>query len=278
MLYLTYLFTIHFVHMNEMSLLLCNWFLQGAFPDLEKLTISCNVEIWRGQFSRMPFSKLRVLKISEHGGISIGTSLSVVQKLQNLERLEVEECNSVNEIIQKEWFSTLPRLTEICLKNLPKLMDLSGLDLHFHNLQTLEVVRCESLINLLTPLTTKRLVQQLRKLIIQGCNKVKEIFVGNEGDELITDGIEIEFTTLKSLSLLYMPNLKSFCSARYTFRFPSLEEIEVAGCSKMECFCNRVLYTPRLEYKGIGDDLREYWESNLNTSIYKMFMDKVRMD
>ena len=185
----------------------------------------------------MPFSKLRVLKISMHRGISIGTSLSVVKNLQNLERLEVEECNSVNEIIQKEWFSTLPRLTEICLKYLPNLMDLSGLDLHFHNLHTLEVVRCESLINFLTPSTTKRLVQQLRKLIIQGCNKVKEIFVGNEGDEPITDSIEIEFTTLNSLSLLHLPNLESFCSARYTFRFPSLEEINVLGCCKMERFC-----------------------------------------
>ena len=185
----------------------------------------------------MPFSKLRVLKISKHRGISIGTSLSVVKKLQNLERLEVEECNLVNEIIQKEWFSKLPRLTEICMKYLPNLMDLSGLDLHFHKLHTLEVVRCESLINLLTPSTTKRLVQQLRKLIIQGCNKVKEIFVGNEGDEPITDGIEIEFTTLNSLSLLHLPNLESFCFARYTFRFPSLEEINVLGCCKMERFC-----------------------------------------
>ena len=278
MLYLTYLFTIHFVHMNEMSLLLYNWFLQGAFLDLEKLTISCNVEISRGQFSRMPFSKLRVLKISKHHDISIGTSLSVVQNFQNLERLEVKACNSVNEIIQEEWFSTLPRLTEICLKDLPKLMDLSGLDLHFHNLHTLEVNGCESLINLLTPSTTKRLVQQLRKLIIQRCNKVKEIFVGNEGDEPITNGIEIEFTTLNSLSLLYLPNLESFCSARYTFRFPSLEEIEVAGCSKMECFCNGVLYTPRLEYERIWYPLQNYWESDLNTSIYKMFMKQVRMD
>ena len=278
MLYLTYLFTIHFVHMNEMSLLLCNWFLQGAFPDLEKLTISGNVEIWRGQFSRMPFSKLRVLKLSKHGGISIRTSLSVVQTLQNLERLEVEECDSVNEIIQKEWFSTLPRLTEICLKDLPKLMDLSGLDLHFHNLQTLEVVGCESLINFLTPSTTKRLVQQLRKLIIRECNKVKEIFVGNEGDEQITDNIEIEFTTLKSLSLLYLSNLKSLCSAKYTLLFPSLEEIEVKECYKMERFCYGVLYTPRLEYEGISFNLQAYWESDLNTSIYKMFMDKVRMD
>ena len=275
MLYLTYLFTIHFVHMNEMSLLLCNWFLQGAFPDLEKLTLSGNVEIWRGQFSRISFSKLRVLKMSKHRGISIETSLSIVQKLQNLERLEVEECNSVNEIIQKEWFSILPRLTEIRLKDLPKLMDLSGLDLHFHNLQTLEVVGCESLINLLTPSTTKRLVQQLRKLIIEGCSKVKEIFMGNEGDEPITDGIEIEFNTLNSLSLLHLPDLESFCSAKYTFRFPSLEEIKVVGCSKMECFCNGVLYTPRLEYEGIFYPFQKYWESDLNTSIYKMFMDQV---
>ena len=99
-----------------------------------------------------------------------------------------------------------------------------------------------------------------------------------KGDEPITDGIEIEFNTLNSLSLLNLPDLESFCSAKYTFRFPSLEKIAVEGCSKMECFCNGVLYTPRLEYEGIGYDLQEYWESDLNTSIYKMFMDQVQMD
>ena len=158
-----------------MSFLLCNLVCQEAFLNLEELRLSLKgtVEIWRGQFSRVSFSKLSVLMINEYHGISVVIPSNMVQILHNLEKLEVRMCDSVNEVIQVE-------------------------------------------------------------------------IVGNDGHEL-TDN-EIEFTRLKSLTLNYLPNLKSFCSStRYVFKFPFLETMEVRECRGMEFFCKGVLDAPRLK-------------------------------
>ena len=250
--YITYLF-LKKNHINEMSFLLCNLVCQEAFPNLEELTLSLKgtVEIWRGQFSRVSFSKLSVLMINEYHGISVVIPSNMVQILHNLEKLEVAMCDSVNEVIQVERLpseefhvETLPRLIEIWLKDLPMLIHLSGLGPYFQSLQVLEIVRCGSLINLVTPLMAKRLVQ-LKRLIIQECHMIKEI-VGNDGHEL-TDN-EIEFTRLKSLTLCHLPNLECFCSStRYVFKFPSLETMHIDECRGMEFFCNGVLDAPRLK-------------------------------
>ncbi|KAJ9691572.1 hypothetical protein PVL29_013684 [Vitis rotundifolia] len=257
------------------------WVEKEAFPNLEVLGLSLkggNVEIWRGQFSRVSFSKLRVLMIKEYHGISVVIPSNMVQILHNLEELNVTMCDSVNEVIQVERLpseefhvETLPRLIEICLKDLPMLMHLSGLGPYFQSLQALEIISCGSLINLVTPLMAKRLVQ-LKKLIIQKCHMMKEI-VGNDGHELIDN--EIEFTRLKSLTLYHLPNLKSFCSStRYVFKFPSLETMEVRECRGMEFFCKGVLDAPRL--KSLRNEFfKECWQDDLNTTIRKKFMEQV---
>ena len=87
-----------------MSFLLCNLVCQEAFSNLEELTLSLKgtVEIWRGQFSRVSFSKLSDLKIHTCHVISVVIPLNMVQILHNLEKLEVAMCDSVNEVIQVE--------------------------------------------------------------------------------------------------------------------------------------------------------------------------------
>ncbi|XP_034698425.1 probable disease resistance protein At4g27220 [Vitis riparia] len=255
------------------------WVEQEAFPNLEELTLSLKgtVEIWRGQFSRVSFSKLSVLTIRKYHGISVAITSNMVQILHNLEKLVVAMCDSVNEVIQVERLpseefhvETLPRLIEIWLENLPMLMHLSGLGPYFQSLQALTIVHCGSLINLVTPLMAKRLVQ-LKKLIIQNCHMIKEI-VGNDGHEL-TDN-EIEFTRLESLKLFHLPNLKSFCSStRYVFKFPSLETMHVDQCRGMEFFYKGVLDAPRLK-RGRYDFFEECWQDDLNTTIHKKFMEQ----
>ena len=263
-----------------MSFLLCNLVCHEAFPNLEELTLSLKgtMEIWRGQFSRVSFSKLSDLMIHYCHGISVVIPLNMVQILHNLEQLKVIKCDSVNEVIQVERLpseefhvETLPRLIEICLKDLPILIHLFGLGPYFQSLQALEIISCGSLINLVTPLMAKRLVQ-LKKLIIQECHMIKEI-VGNEGHEL-TDN-EIEFTRLKSLGLYHLPNLKSFCSStRYVFKFPSLETMVVRECHGMEFFCKGVLDAPRL--KSVQKEFfEECWQDDQNTTIRKKFMEQV---
>ena len=107
------------------------------------------VEISWGQFSRESFGKLRVLEIACHD-TSVVIPSSKLQALHNIEQLIVRSCYSVEKVIQVEGYAgeTLPRLTIMCLDDLPMLRHLSGLGSILQNLQSLQVFRCRNLINL----------------------------------------------------------------------------------------------------------------------------------
>lgn len=166
--------------------------------------------------------KLRVLKIKAYHGISVMIPSKMLHILHNLEELIVKRCNIVEEIIQvprlkgEEFhFEVFSWLRNLELHDLPILPHLSGLGLILDNLQTLS---------------------------IKSCQMMKEI-VTNEGREEID---EIVFTKLQDLKLYDLPNLTSFCSASYSFKFPSLKSIEVRKCPRMNFFCEGSLSTPML--------------------------------
>ena len=184
----------------------------------------------------------------------------------------MRNCSSVKEVIQVEGRvgETLPQLTIMYLENLPMLTHLSGFGPFLQNLHSLQVSKCGKLINLVSPSMAKTLVQ-LEELTVSYCDEVKEI-VENEGGEATDD--KIVFTKLKKLKLHFLPNLKSFCSARYTFIFPCLTEMQVKRCPEMEIFCKGDSITQRLE-KVLMSDHRPCWEIDLNTTIQKMFMETV---
>ncbi|XP_034707094.1 disease resistance protein At4g27190-like [Vitis riparia] len=239
--------------------------LENTFPNVEALNLVFKgpVEIWCGQFSRESFGKLRVLEIEACHDISL-----VIP--HTIEQLIVRRCDSVEKVIQVEGHAgeTLPRLTIMYLEDLPMLRHLSGLGPILQNLQSLQVSRCRNLINLVSPSMAKRLVQ-LKELTVDYCDEVKEI-VENEGGEATDD--EILFTKLQKLKLSFLPNLKSFCSARYTFKFPCLIEMQVIKCPKMEFFCKGDSITESLQRVEMGD-YGQRWENDLNTTIQKMFME-----
>ncbi|TXG65320.1 hypothetical protein EZV62_006595 [Acer yangbiense] len=81
----------------------------------------------------------------------------------------------------------------------------------FQNLTSLEVVRCDSLINMGTSSVAKSLVQ-LTEMRISYCEKITEVIVNN-GD---VEEDEIIFRKLKSLMLKDLPSLTSFCSWNFT--------------------------------------------------------------
>ena len=156
------------------------------------------VEIWRGQYSRDSFGKLRFLMIEDCNDISVAIPCSKLPVLQNLEQLEVCNCISVEEVIQGEELvgETIPRLTKINLISLPMLMDLSSLQPILQNLHSLRVSWCENLRNLVSPSMVERLVN-LKELCKLLCSSVKEI-VRDDGSEATDD---VSFTKLEKLQL-----------------------------------------------------------------------------
>ena len=196
----------------------------------------------------------------------------MLQRLHNLEKLNVKRCSSVKEIFQLEGHDEenqakmLGRLREIWLRDLPGLIHLwkenskPGLDLQsleslevwncdslinlapcsvsFQNLDSLDVWSCGSLRSLISPLVAKSLVK-LKTLKIGESDMMEEV-VANEGREA-TDEITL-------------PNLTSFSSSGYIFSFPSLEQMLVKECPKMKMFSPSLVTTPRLERIKVGDD------------------------
>ncbi|KDO48646.1 hypothetical protein CISIN_1g046454mg [Citrus sinensis] len=88
---------------------------------------------------------------------------------------------------------------------------------------------------------------------------------------------EIVFSKLKALILCDLESLTSFCSANYTFKFLSLEYLEVIGCPKMKIFTTGESSTPprvTVSYGESGNQQR--WANNdLNTTIQQLHAEKL---
>ena len=59
-------------------------------------------EIWQEQFPVNSFCRLRVLNVCEYGDILVVIPSFMLQRLHNLEKLNVKRCSSVKEIFQIE--------------------------------------------------------------------------------------------------------------------------------------------------------------------------------
>ncbi|KAJ9682096.1 hypothetical protein PVL29_018133 [Vitis rotundifolia] len=254
---------------------------KDAFLNLELLILKgSKMKIWQGQFSGESFCKLGVLKIKMCHNILVVIPCSMLPKLHNLKELCVSKCNSVKEVFQmKELVNqeyqveTLPRLTKMFLEYLPLLTYLPGLVQIFENLHSLTVRGCGNLIYLVTSSIAKTLVQ-LKELAIQQCRSVKEI-VGHEGGE---EPYDIVFSKLQRLRLVNLRSLKCFCSTRSIFTFPSLEQLEVIRCPRMEFFCEGVSSTPRVKKVQIDYHVKEHLGCDLNTIIHNIFLQKVMFE
>nr|XP_023926556.1 disease resistance protein At4g27190-like [Quercus suber] len=153
----------------------------------------------------------------------------------------------------------------------------------FHSLKKLEVYKSDVLISLLTP-STARTLAQLQFIVIGNCKRMTEI-VANEGSEAEA-GDEIAFNNLTNLRFYNAPSLTAFHLGNRTIKFPSLDEVIIAGCPKLKIFYSGVLSTPKLTrvlmevrwmaFKKEGDGdvdlnarIKEYWEGKLETCDQK---------
>ncbi|XP_065629941.1 uncharacterized protein LOC111997421 [Quercus suber] len=158
----------------------------------------------------------------------------------------------------------------------------------FHSLKKLEVYKSDVLISLLTP-STARTLAQLQFIVIGNCKRMTEI-VANEGSEAEA-GDEIAFNNLTNLRFYNAPSLTAFHLGNRTIKFPSLDEVIIAGCPKLKIFYSGVLSTPKLTrvlmevrwmaFKKEGDGdvdlnarIKEYWEGKLETCDQK-FAEKI---
>ncbi|XP_028782835.1 uncharacterized protein LOC114738939 [Neltuma alba] len=244
---------LHFERLSSIEILF--WFLH-IFPNLESLNLFNSV----------------LKEVLSDGSHAFLEKIGTVVRLKNMSL----------------WYSDIPlnigfengailqRVEKLCIVECHYLANLTPSSLALTQLSHLEVSNCNKLKSLLTSSTAKTLVQ-LTMMKVSQCAMMEEIVTVEENEEVKQD--EIVFGKLRSLELVSLRNLSSFCNSqcKLVFQCPLLEEVKVSDCLKLEKFSEKIL-SPNLEKVDIvegeeGD--KWYWEGDLNATIQKIFTDKV---
>ncbi|KAH1240877.1 putative disease resistance protein [Glycine max] len=180
--------------------------------------------------------------------VSIGLENSSIQPLLgNLETLEVIGCSSLKDLVP------------------------STVSLSFSNLMYLKVERCNCLLYLFTS-STAISFGQLKRLEIKRCDSIEEI-VFKDGGEPHEN--EIIFPQLNCLKLERLRKLRRFYRGSL-LSFPSLEELSVINCERMETLCPGTLKADKLvqvQLNRYSDAIK--LENDLNSTMREAFREKL---
>ncbi|KAM5555425.1 hypothetical protein ABKV19_023371 [Rosa sericea] len=258
---------------------------KDSFPNLEELAVD-NMDIWFGTspVPTEPFSNLKYIKFYYWAPFSQQATSLFLQKLLNIERIEVNwappeeifvsEGNSSCEEIHA--VGTLPstRILKFygcemlhlgkensgsggpIFPNLEVLQvtrhslglkNLESSAISFWNLTTLEVVACPGLEHLITYSVAKNLMQ-LTTMKVSDCPRIA-VIVTTDGDDAAE---EITFSRLQVLTLQRLPNLQGFCSGSCIVNLPSLTTLSMSNRLKLKIFQEKLKITS--EYSGTEEE------------------------
>ncbi|KAE8704739.1 hypothetical protein F3Y22_tig00110445pilonHSYRG00098 [Hibiscus syriacus] len=154
---------------------------------------------------------------------------------------------------------------------------LSGMSFGVQSLRDLRVSRCRKLKYVFTSSMVKSFVH-LKTLFVGECDEMEEIIEGTLAateEERIRGSISV-FPKLHFMWLIGLPKSKRFCSGNYPIEFPSLRELRLNKCPKLNMFLcdsgksgeassnylfNEKVILPVLEILGIYemDNLETLW-------------------
>lgn len=212
----------------------CSYF-QELIPDEELIG-----EPYAGIFTRIKNLRLDSLPSMTHVG---QRDYLLESALQNLETFEVWNCDG--------------------------MISLTPFSSSFTNLKILDIMGCRGLLSLGTTSAVRRLVH-LTEMKIRECDIAGEV-VSNEGDGTEE---EIIFSKLKLIELDCLPDLSCFCFAHNALKFPSLEEVIINKCPKLEIFSEGTVTTPLLCRVWMTKDWDKWrWDGDLNVTIHAMYRD-----
>ncbi|XP_056159421.1 uncharacterized protein LOC115691916 [Syzygium oleosum] len=194
------------------------------FPDLEYLELECLPNLicfLSGNNHTLECPEL------------VGLTIAHCPKMRSLTWQSVMEIDhgSPSLFTPQVQFSRLESMVLSHMDNLSKIWtDGPQETLTFDHLREVEALNCKSLGNLFSNWVVKSL-SQLKKLRVESCGL----------EEIITSGYDTPHSTiaqflfpnLTSLVLHDMPQLKSFCPNLPTLNWPSLKELRVTHCDKL---------------------------------------------
>ncbi|XLT07532.1 hypothetical protein HN51_053325, partial [Arachis hypogaea] len=202
-------------------------------------------------------------------------SSDCAQFLPHLKELKLASLSELISIgFERSWIresSILRTLVTLEVKSCSGLTSLISSPVCFSNLTHLTVSECDSMIYLFTSATAKSL-SQLKEMKISNCKSIQEI-VSDEGEESIHN--EIVFEQLQELRFQGLKNLRRFYNGDFTLCFPSLEELEVIECHRMEIFCESTINTNKLSAVLLEYGDATPLEVDLNSTLLNIYKAKV---
>ena len=210
--------------------------------------------LWHNQLVPDSFCKLNRLHVDQCENLMNIFPPNMLRRLQNLEDLQITNCNLVEEVfevrqanVDERYEKGSAQLRVLNLFNLPKLkhvwISYPEAILTFQNLRKVDVSQCKTLKSLF-PISVAKSLEQLESLHINDCGLMEEIVALEEGLETTT---EFVFPRITSLSLELLPELKYFYPGKHTSKWPSLKFLKICKCNKVRIVASNELSFPNTD-------------------------------
>ncbi|KAM7486640.1 hypothetical protein LguiA_002649 [Lonicera macranthoides] len=248
------------------------------WPSLKTFTLADCGKLTETLYDKIQVAldNMETLKVHKLDNITVFFPTSVLPQLQNLEKLEIQRCCSLEVVFNLQGFNVnnegryeplaplLTQLADIDLRSLPKLRHVWKTGAHviqgsFKNLSWLHVEHCDSLKYVFTPSVAKLLLV-LEEVKIIECENLEAIVADEDREEECRlelgggGGINvILFPKLTCLSLHGLQNLLTIMPKPYTFNRSSL--LVVTSCKT---------FTDR-HYEGVIN-YKDYLEAGENST------------
>ncbi|XP_063946788.1 disease resistance protein At4g27190 isoform X2 [Daucus carota subsp. sativus] len=252
-------------------------------PDLKSFFHGANFEF------HMP--SIKSMLVRDSGLSSTLFTRAVFTNFRQLEELRVYNCELLEGIFEdasrdeslatSDKIITLDRLSLVHLQGLPTFKSFffgATYECYMPALENVRIVNCG--FSVLFTCSVFQEIRQLEILHVSYCELLERI-VEEVGDEETSeiDGKSIESAQLSSITLKYLPNLKSFsCTSSYVFSMPKLKIFMLIKCPQIEYFSSSKTNTPFVrvssdrcseeDFQDLNDYIRQNYkgESDLSDS------------
>ncbi|KAG6625218.1 hypothetical protein CIPAW_16G081300 [Carya illinoinensis] len=240
-----------------------------AFPSLENLVISHMdnlITIWHDQVAADSFCNIKELVVEFCENVLHVFNSDMPKRFKNLTDVHISDCASLEEVFEvavqeqnsnvevhvvtttylsKMYLVRLPRLKNVWNKDYPNICS-------FQNLHQIYAEGCESLKSFFPAASVTTSLRQLEDLQIVNCG-IEEI-VARGGEEATPRFV---FPRMTTLNLGGLTKLKWFYPGVHTSKWPSLKNMRVDGCQKVEIFAS--------DYKSLQEGLEESRQSKISS-------------
>ncbi|KAM3693697.1 hypothetical protein ACJW31_07G003100 [Castanea mollissima] len=213
--------------------------------------------LWHNQLVSDSICKIKKLHVGSCKNLMKVFPSNMLRRLQNLEELKIEDCNSVEEVFEVGGENVdeicdkgSTQLRHLTLINLPKLKHVWTSDpetiLTFQNLHRVEVSKCTTLKSLF-PVSVAKSLEHLESLCINDCGLLEKIVALEVGLETKT---KFMFPRIISLTLQSLPELKCFYPGKHTSEWPSLKSLTISKCDKVKIVVSNELSSTETDELG----------------------------